>query len=50
MSDDEKVAAGAAAKEKGNARFKAGKWVAALVKYKARALPRAGQDSIRGAL
>ena len=34
MSDEEKVEAAAARKEKGNARFKAGSWAAALAKYK----------------
>ena len=34
MSDEEKVEAAKQRKEKGNARFKAGKWAAALEKYK----------------
>lgn len=34
MSDEEKVEAARARKEKGNVRFKAGKWAAALEKYK----------------
>ena len=33
MSDEEKVAASAARKDKGNGRFRAGKWAAALKQY-----------------
>jgi hypothetical protein len=36
MSDEEKVEAAKQRKDKGNARFKAGKWAAALDKYKVR--------------
>ena len=35
MSDEEKVAAAAAAKDAGNAAFKAGRWARAAKKYKA---------------
>ena len=34
MSDEEKLEAAQKRKEKGNAQFKAGKWAAALAKYK----------------
>lgn len=34
MSDEEKLEAAQRRKEKGNAQFKAGKWAAALAKYK----------------
>ncbi len=34
MSEEEKLEAATVRKEKGNARFKAGKWAAALDKYK----------------
>ena len=36
MSDEEKLEAAQQRKEKGNAQFKAGKWAAALAKYKVR--------------
>ncbi len=36
MSDEEKLEAAQLRKEKGNAQFKAGKWAAALAKYKVR--------------
>ena len=35
MSDEEKVAAASAAKDAGNAAFKAGRWARAAKKYKA---------------